>query len=208
MKIFRENKIQEISQTEFNEIKNKYSKVILDIGTGDGRQVFKTSKQNLNTLVVGLEPNQKQFEEFAKKANREKLKNILWVVGSIELFPKEFYGVCDEVLVYYPWGTLLAGVVKTESLILEKISKCIKTEGQLRIILGYDTDLEPTESQRLELENIDLEKIVKELAKFNLKNTEIQKLTKDEMLEIETTWSKRLAFGKNREIFRLAFIKC
>lgn len=211
MKTVVGNKTEEMSKTEFGELCSKFEKVVVDLGTGDGRYVFKSAQKNTGNLYVGIDPSQKQLAIYSKKAVKNKLENTLFVVGSIEVYPEELSGVANKVLIILPWGTLLQSIVNLDGQALENIGSTIKNGGQLEIIFGYSQDAEPTEVERLGLNKLDINYIYSTMIpKFTMLGYKIdcvEKLTKKQLDQFETTWSKKLRFGQDRPIFHLKLQK-
>ena len=75
---------------------------------------------------------------------------------------------------------------------------------------GYDPEHEPTEVQRLNLPNIiskkDIEKILSNFREY-FEIVELSRLSKNELGEIDTTWAKKLKFGKDRVIHKIILKK-
>ena len=101
------NNTQNLNTQEIKKLALKFDRVHIDLGTGDGRYVFKSAQQNLKTFYIGLEPSEKQLRVYSKKALRSKLKNCIFVVGSVERYPAELHGLATTVTIYLPWGSLL-----------------------------------------------------------------------------------------------------
>ncbi len=207
MKIVKGNKQTDILFKEFSE---NFKKVVVDLGTGDGRFVYKKALIEKDTLFVGIDPSAQQLEIYSKKAIRKKLTNALFVLGSLELIPEELTGSADELFVIFPWGSLLQAIaVPNEN--LKNVLKILKVEGTLTLVLGYSKESEPSETRRLELPEINLEYISKflipTLNKFSLIDIEIKQLNKSEIKELGTSWANTLTFGKERPIFRIKLIK-
>ncbi|MFA6981611.1 MAG: class I SAM-dependent methyltransferase, partial [Patescibacteria group bacterium] len=162
-------------------------------------------------LYIGIEPSRKQLEIHAKKANKDGLKNALFVVGTAEDLPKELTDKVDSTHVILPWGTLLKYVTQPDEDVLYKIAASLKTGGSLKIILGYSMEFEPSEVERLNLESISGEYIEKMLApryqSLGLKMRKMDILNKKALNNFETTWCKKLSFGKKRPMFYLEFLK-
>ncbi|MBP7928292.1 class I SAM-dependent methyltransferase, partial [Patescibacteria group bacterium] len=180
------------------------------LGTGDGRFVFTQAKNNPNNLHIGVDPSAKQLEVYSKKANKERLENVLFGIGSIEHMPQELNGLVDELYIILPWGTLLEAIVKVNEN-AKKIPYVLKKGGKLKIILGYTRDTEPSETKRLNLQELTPkyidEIVIKGFENLNLTSTNIRELTKKDLQKFESTWSKKLAFGKERPIYLLSFTK-
>ena len=58
MKIIKGNKTEEMSKQNFDLLKGGYQKVFIDLGTGDGRFVYKSALAEPNTLFIGIDPNE------------------------------------------------------------------------------------------------------------------------------------------------------
>lgn len=211
MKIVVGNKIKELSKPEFDELRSKFKKVYIDLGTGDGRYVFKNASQNSKNLYVGVDPSQKQLAVYSKKAVKNKLKNSLFVIGSIEIYPEVLFGSANKMLIILPWGTLLQSIVNLDESALINIDKTLDSNGTLEIIFGYSQDAEPTEVKRLGLDKLDINyinsTIIPKFIELGYKIDSVEELTKEQLDKFETTWSKKLRFGQDRPIFHLELQK-
>lgn len=192
---------------------SKYKKVHIDIGTGDGRFVYKNALRNDEILYIGVDPSQKQLEIYSKKAQKDKLENTLFVLGSVEFFPEELFGIAQSVSVLLPWGTLLKGIVFGDASILTTIQNLFNptTPGELEIIFGYTREAEPSEVERLNLENLRPEYVRNNIAasflRYGFEGGTITTLTKEDLFRFDTTWAKRLTFGQDRPVYYLKFTK-
>jgi 16S rRNA (adenine(1408)-N(1))-methyltransferase len=215
MKALINNKIKELSANDLQALIAVFKKVHIDIGTGDGRFVYKSAKSNPENFYIGVDPSQKQLEVNLRKIHREKLKNCLFVVGSIEVFPAELFGLANSVSVLFPWGSLLRAVVDANEDFLHKIknlfsfSDNVGAEGKLDIIFGYSQESEPSEVARLGLDKLNTNYIYTNLLpvfmKHGFKTECVRELKKEDLKNLETTWSKRLVFGQDRPVFHLEF---
>lgn len=200
MIIIKGNKKEEFPKAALDSLVKGFESVYIDLGTGDGRFVYKNALINPKTLYIGIDPSQKQLETFSKKAMKEKLTNVLFVVGSVELLPNELLRIANKVFIIFPWGTLLQSVIKpTEN--LNNIGKLLKTGGEVEIILGYSQEFEPSEYERLQLTKIDSAELSSNFFGSSWKLLETTELGKDSIKELDSTWGKKLAFGKNRPLF-------
>jgi len=195
---------KDIDRKIFESMVDKFDKTILDIGTGDGRFVYKKAQEEEKVFYVGMDPAERQLKTYSSKANRKRLNNCLFVVGSIENIPPELFLSFDEIYINLPWGSLLEKIVKTDINTVINIKKLLKKNGTATIILGYAPELEPSETKRLLLPRIDHEYIEKTILPsfekdFNVKV--FRKIDKTDLGRYETTWAKKLKFGRNREIY-------
>lgn len=196
-----------------------YSFVHIDLGTGDGRYVFKKALENKDTFYIGVDPSRRQLEIYAKKANKAKLKNCLFVLGSIEMFPVELFGIATNVSIILPWGSLLGGIVQTNNDVINTIRALFvdaffqgisdSVECRLDIIFGYSQNTEPKEVARLGLNHLNIEHIssviVPAFENVGFTKSLVRDIKKDELFDFETTWSKKLTFGQDRPLFHLVF---
>ena len=204
------DKKNEISKETFRNVCGKYEKVILDLGTGDGRFVFKNAIKNKSTLYIGLDPAEKQIQIYSKKSNRRRLKNVLYVIGSLENLPEELYSTVDKIFINLPWGTLLEKIVKSNETHTNELFKILKRNGEIEIIFGYVPELEPSETERLDLPVIENESdVLKAFSTFKkiFEVIEMKRLLKEDLDKIETTWAKKLKFGKDRFIYKIVLRK-
>ncbi len=204
------DKKNEIDKKSFKDECKKHNKVILDIGTGDGKFVYRNAIKNKNNLYIGLDPAEKQIQIYSKKANRRRLKNALYILGSLENLPEELYSTVDKIFVNLPWGTLLEKIVKSNEIYTKELSKILKKDGEIEIIFGYVPELEPSETERLGLPKIENESdVLKAFSTFKkiFEVVEMKRLVKEDLDKIETTWAKKLKFGKDRFIYKIVLKK-
>ena len=65
MKVVVGNKLEEMDKQALDYALSGYTKVVIDLGTGDGRFVYGSAKQNRRTFFIGIDLLQKQiFNEF------------------------------------------------------------------------------------------------------------------------------------------------
>jgi 16S rRNA (adenine(1408)-N(1))-methyltransferase len=201
------NKQIEISRKDLLNLISGYQNVILDLGTGDGRFVYKSALENKDNFWIGLDPSEKQLSVYSRKAVRKNLQNVLFIVGSIENLPNELKNSCQKIFVVLPWGTLLQKTVLPTKTFLKQLNALYKGGHELEIILGFSPDLEPSETERLNLPEISLDYLEKNLLpkyeKADFRLRELSTISKEILKTKETTWSKKLAFAKPREIFLL-----
>jgi len=211
MKIIKGNKKIDLNKNQLQELTSDFKKIVLDLGTGDGRFVYKNAKNNPETFYIGVDPSEKSLEEFSKKAVRQKLNNVLFVVGSLELFPAELDNIADELFINLPWGSLLQAVANPMAQSLNVLKNILKTNGQLTIIFGYDANLEPGETKRLNLTPITekqvKERIIPEFEKNGFITTKFSTMDTVQLKDIESTWGKKISLRPERPLFVLIFLR-
>ena len=187
-----------------------FEKYFLDIGTGDGRYVYKTALLNPQNLYIGIDPSS-NLKEYQRQINRKKLGNALLINVSIENFNPTGEELFDEITIILPWGNLLKYVVTADRSFYEKISHWLKPTGALKVIFGFNEELEEKQTKRLNLKDLNEKEMeyLKEQCNnlSNLKLKEFKQITYLDLMNVDTSWSKKLSFGKNRNYIYLELKK-
>lgn len=213
MKVIRGNSSSDVTSDELKSLTEGYKKFHIDLGTGDGRYVYKSAQNDPDTFFIGVDPSQLQLQVYSKKAARDKIPNCLFVLGSIEVYPEELFGIADSMSILMPWGSLLKAVVLGSSSELQNISASLKSDSlvTLDLLFGYTQDAEPSEVERLNLDSLSLDyiksSIVPKFLEIGFTDVTISTLQKEDLRNFNTSWSKRLSFGQDRPIYYLNFQK-
>jgi 16S rRNA (adenine(1408)-N(1))-methyltransferase len=188
--------------------------VIVDIGTGDGRFVYRSAERNPNKFFIGIDANVKPLEKISMKATRKPSKgglpNVLFIQAAVEDLPEELNEAADEIHIHFPWGSLLSAVVLGDENILASLRRICAPECLLEIIIGIDAERDRTEIERLELPKLSEEYLQNilipkyEAAHFQILESGI--LDASEWSKLETSWAKKLQSGANRKVIFLNFI--
>jgi 16S rRNA (adenine(1408)-N(1))-methyltransferase len=196
MLVVKGNKTIKMSSNEASKLIEGFEKVIVDLGTGDGKFVYKNASKNPKFFYIGIDPSEKQLKIYARDVQRKKLENVLFVVGSIEHLPIELKNIANEIYVNFPWGSLLETFVKPVKENLISLVSLMKAGGFIKVIFGYDELLEPSEARRMDLPAIDLDYVkgvlIPEYKKGGLTVLEYGRFDRKSQ-KVETTWYKSLS---------------
>ncbi len=220
MKIIKGNKIQDLTKEELISLIGIYNfnKVVIDLGCGDGRFVYKKALGDKNTLYIGIDPSEKQLEIYSKKANRKRLNNVLFILSSIEQLPNELKNIANKIYIILPWGSLLESIIKPNKDNINNMLSLLKgneedkkieneVEEKVEIIFGYARELEQKEVARLDLPNLSEEYIKEKIIPMFDLEYKLKRLEKEDLRDIDTTWGKKLTFGRERPLFKLILFK-
>jgi len=182
--------------------------VIIDIGTGDGRFVYQSARQNPNKFYIGIDPNARPLEKISEKIHRKPAKggapNVLFIQSAVEDLPPELDGVADELHVHFPWGSLLRAIATGDAAVLENLRRICSAGALLEVVIGLDPERDQSEIERLSLTPLSLEFIDNELipkyAAAGFETIERGILSASEWPELNTSWSKRLQGNEHRTI--------
>ena len=182
--------------------------VIIDIGTGDGRFVYQSARQNPNKFYIGIDPNARPLEKISEKIHRKPAKdgapNVLFIQSAVEDLPAELDGVANEVHVHFPWGSLLRAIATADLRVLQNLRRICSEGALLEVVIGLDPVRDESEIERLGLTPLSLEFIDDQLvpvyrsAGFQIFERGV--LSASEWPELNTSWAKRLQGNERRSI--------
>src|ERR1051326_8034179 len=87
-----------------------YVRVVVDLGTGDGRTVLRRARKSPDMLVVGVDASADALQDASRKAP----PNALFLVADAIEALRTFEGHVDELRITLPWGSLLRRVLEGE----------------------------------------------------------------------------------------------
>lgn len=186
---------------------------MIDIGTGDGRFVYRAARENPRKFYIGIDASRAALEKISMKATRKTSKggapNALFVLAAVEELPEEFDGVADELHIHFPWGSLLKSVAVGNQDVLRSLRRLCASQALLEIIIGIDPVRDKTEVERLGLPVLDIESVRETLipkyesAGFTL--VEVGTMNSAEWSKLETSWARKLRGGDGRKVTYLVF---
>jgi 16S rRNA (adenine(1408)-N(1))-methyltransferase len=176
----------QLAAGEILALTGSYSEIWLDLGTGDGQFVRLAARQNPSRLVIGLDACRENLRESSRKAP----PNALFVIANAFRLPDELAGIADRLMVNFPWGSLLAGLLAQEAGLPEQLRKIARPGTILEIRLNASAlheagwELEPGARQ-----------VSDWLAKNGWRITHARPLDQLELRLFPSSWAKRLAYG-------------
>ena len=165
--------------------------VIVDIGTGDGRFVYQSARQNPNKFYIGIDPNVRPLEKISEKVHRKPSKggapNVLFIQAAVEDLPPELDAVADEVHVHFPWGSLLRAFASGDVDVLTNVRRICAPGALLEVVINdhiADQSIGRYRSAGFEV-------------------LEHGSVPAAQWSEFETTWARRLKQNENRSVVYL-----
>jgi 16S rRNA (adenine(1408)-N(1))-methyltransferase len=204
MRVMRGKELTEMDLPAFTDLVSRYDDITLDIGTGDGKFVYKRAQAHPRAFFIGLDSSPANLQEYSTKILRNPLKgglaNVLYVIANVEQLPHELNHTADTIFVHFPWGSLLKSIVVGDQLTLTNIARVARPGAILEILVNYNVFFDPIPLEILELPDMNIEYIDDTLvplyAQAGITILERSYIGKDEMKELPTTWSKKLAYGR------------
>ena len=159
----------------------------LDLGTGDGRFVLRTARSRPETLVIGLDACRENLREAVRMAPL----NALFVIANACALPQELYGCASRVTINFPWGSLLRGLLEPEPGLLNGLRAVMRPGARLAVRLNASALSEAGWGLAAGGEQIQ-----DVLANAGFKLRAPQRLDAAALRACDSTWAKRMAFGR------------
>ena len=205
MIVIRGKKTQEMSANELAATVEKHERVVVDLGTGDGRYAFRYAQEHPRTLVIGIDALADNLKEVSHRAARSPkrggLANLMFVRASVEKVPDELRGVADEIHVLLPWGRLLVGTILAEEDIMSGLTALAGPNASLRLIYNAEIWADSTPKELAELPALSRPYVEQTMTpayrRFGIELERSRLMDAQEVEELGTTWAKKLADGRN-----------
>jgi len=114
--------------------------VVIDVGTGDGRWLFRLARARPEWFCIGIDANLDAARHVARRARRSPARggapNLSFVRERAEALPGSLRGMAAEVYVQYPWGGLLRAVTGGDPATLARIAALLRAGGRLRVLVN------------------------------------------------------------------------
>jgi 16S rRNA (adenine(1408)-N(1))-methyltransferase len=198
-----------LEAAEFAQLRARYARTAVDVGTGDGRFAYQLASSAPELLVIGLDALAEHMAERAATAARKPPKggrpNLLFVRAAIESPPMELAHAADEVHVLLPWGALLEGVVLARDDVLGGIASLCTTGARVSVILNGEiwVDSTPTRYEPLPVPTPEYvaDVVAPGFARHGITLGPAQYMTAEAAKALATTWARKLGHGRDHPRF-------
>jgi 16S rRNA (adenine(1408)-N(1))-methyltransferase len=188
MEIIRGKKSLELNMDGLQMQIAGYKNVLLDLGTGDGRFVHRTAGKYPDRFVIGLDACRENLRE----GSRAQPANALFVIASAQALPFELSGLCTGISINFPWGSLLRGLLDSDSALLDGLARVARPNADVTIRLnggalaeaGWDAEAGAWQ-------------VHDSLWAGGLRVQAPALMDQAALRACPTTWAKRLAFGRD-----------
>lgn len=128
---------------DLSQVFGNKSEVVLEIGSGDGYFLIETARRKEDWNFVGIEIKGKRFRKAVRIAEREKIKNIKFLLMDARIAIEEVFSLNTFVEVYInfpdPWPKerhKKHRIINSD--FLEKLSRIMKPQGILEIASDHE----------------------------------------------------------------------
>ncbi|MGA2259900.1 MAG: class I SAM-dependent methyltransferase [Acidobacteriota bacterium] len=212
MRVIVGRKVLDVSGEDLAQKRSRFALTLIDVGTGDGRFVYRYAAAHPDTFCIGIDPVRAQMREIsakvARKPSRGGLPNAFFLEAPIENLPAELEGVADHITVNYPWGSLLAALVVPHVSLVREIARLGKRGATLTILFNNSVFQDEEYMTRLSLPATN-EQTMKQRVAPQLKQLGIE-IASCSVFEGHppqwTSWGRRLVAGSSRKTMAVSAV--
>jgi len=178
-------------ELDFNGLKDRlanYTRVTLDLGTGDGRYVHHLADRHPDWFVIGVDACRENLHEHSQA----KLQNMLFVIASAQDLPQELHGLVSHITINFPWGSLLESFLAGDPMLISGLESIARSATAVELHLNGGSLAEA--GTTLEA---GAEKIYGNLLRAGWQVGNPVRMDAKVLRSFPSTWAKRLAFGRD-----------
>ena len=142
--------------------------------------------------------------EASRRASRRGPANALFVVAAAERIPPELAGIADELMILFPWGSLLRGVLALDdaAAAADGFASLLAPGGTATAFLSIEDSDGLAGLPSLDAPNA-CEELRERWSQHGLVVCDLRPATAQEIAATGSTWAKRLGAGRERAAWRL-----
>jgi 16S rRNA (adenine(1408)-N(1))-methyltransferase len=202
----------DLTASDVAALRKSHDRVLLDVGTGDGKHPLRVARRRPEWLVIGLDANREGMAKASQRAvakpQRGGQPNVIYVWSAAEQLPAELTDL-DEVHVLMPWGSLLRGMVgPADDGILERLAAASRTGASLLCTLNLHAWRPPVKEvgdvPEPTPESV-LESLSEQYRRTGWEITDSHYAADDELADLTSAWSRRL--NASRDSFDVLMIR-
>jgi len=185
----------DLDLTGLNARLTNYNRVILDLGTGDGRYVHCLADNFADAFVIGVDACRENLHEYS----RAKLPNALFVIANAQELPSELNGLISHITINFPWGSLLESLLTGDCMLMHRLELISRSTTSIDVRLNGGALAEQGWTLEAGAEQIYNNLIS---AGWHIKTPVM--MHADVLRKFPSTWAKRLAFGRDPRAMQLS----
>ncbi|RPJ20729.1 MAG: hypothetical protein EHM33_27860 [Chloroflexi bacterium] len=188
METIRGRKSLEVDFNDLTDRLTNYNRILLDLGTGDGRYARTLAEQHPDWFILGVDA----CRENLHKHSQAKLQNMLFVIARAQELPRELHGWVSHITINFPWGSLLESLLAGDPGLMRGLESIAHPAASvdLRLNGGALTEAGTTLAAGTE-------KIYGTLLQAGWRIEPPVMMNAAALRTFPSTWAKRLAFGRD-----------
>jgi 16S rRNA (adenine(1408)-N(1))-methyltransferase len=188
METIRGRKSLEIDWNGWKDRLKNYDRILLDLGTGDGRYARTLANRHPRWFVIGVDSCRENLREHSQA----KLRNLLFVIASAQDLPCELEGLVSQVTINFPWGSLLESLLSGDPTLVRGL-KCV-SRARAGLDLRLNGGALAEAGKTLEAGT---DRIYYNLLQAGWQLEHPVMMDSGALKRFPSTWAKRLAFGRD-----------
>lgn len=173
-----------------------HRRILLDLGTGDGKFAFHHARTFPSHFVVGVDACRENLREHS----RTKLPNLLFVIARAQDLPRELNGLVSHITINFPWGSLLGSLLDGDPCLFLGLESLTRSSARLDLCLNGGALAEAG----WVLEE-GAWRIRENLVRAGWEAGKPLTMDSSALRKFPSTWAKRLAFGRDPRAMQLSF---
>ncbi len=172
-----------------------YPRLLVDLGTGDGRFVQSAAGADAACLAIGIDT----CRENLVPRSRRIPPNALYLIGPAQALPSALFGRATAISINFPWGSLLQGLLGAETKLMGGLAAIARPGASLQVHLNAEALADAGWSPEAGCLRV---RDSLEAAGFRLRVP--AGLGREELRRFPSSWARRLAFGRDPRAWLLA----
>lgn len=194
METIRGKTSRDLDLNELQERLVNYNRILLDLGTGDGRYVHSLAERFPADFIIGVDSCRENLHEYS----RAKLPNMLFVIANAQTLPFELNELVSHITINFPWGSLLESLLMSDTSLMCGLERISTSTVSMDIRLNGGALAE----ERYALEN-GADKIYYNLLQAGWRVRTPRCMDSCELQNFPATWAKRLAHGRDPRAMKI-----
>jgi len=195
MEMMRGRKSLELDANGWKDRLANYNRILLDLGTGDGRYARTLAEKHPDWFIIGVDSCRENLHEHS----RAKLQNLLFIIASAQNLPRELDGLISHITINFPWGSLLGSLLVSDSDLMGGLKSVARPTALLKVRLNGGALAEA--GKTLEAGT---DKIYYNLRRVGWQLEQPVMMDASALKKFPSTWAKRLAFGRDPRAIMLS----
>jgi 16S rRNA (adenine(1408)-N(1))-methyltransferase len=185
----------DLDLTELHGRLANYNRILLDLGTGDGKFAFCHADNFPSHFVIGVDSCRENLREHS----RARLPNLLYIIASAQNLPHELSGLVSHITINFPWGSLLESLLTGDDKLMRGLEAISSSNASMVLRLNGGALTESGWS----LEE-GASRIHNNLLQAGWQLNAPVMLKADALRNFPSTWAKRLSFGRDPRALQLS----
>jgi 16S rRNA (adenine(1408)-N(1))-methyltransferase len=160
---------------------------------------------------MASDANSSALSDIAWRATRKPARggvpNLLCLAEPLAVLSAELGPIADRVSVILPWGSLLRALATPEIDSLRQIARLCLPDATLEIVFSYDSQRDAHVGRAFLPATLAQQHIAANMPglyeQAGLRIIAADEIPQRQLAEYQTTWAKRLAFGRSRRVWRI-----